>query len=361
MQGGSIVLTCMASAPVLLLVISSSCAQVIHLCAALVYRNVQPAFYLSVCTVFTCSQVVGVRRLRNSPLAQPTQSDITPTHAAERLFAVISLVYWIIRLGSLVEKILGSDAQLLQVVLASSFGESGEPKGLSQWFFLYGLVWGYSRVAEACSARLRKVSDVLPCDAEVFDEKAKKPVVQLVNDLCPVLACIGMPLLLMCAGLVRDSFVLMSLVMKIQNGVSPFANSVAVARVGSSAALIVVVLTTAPFSISSELEEVKSKLAEARTYDSSLHIQIQVVETMLAQANRGQGFGISVGQTCVLSKVFFQTVAIRFVATATICMTVAKELLGYGRAERLAMDDLLMKTDLLLAAMNRSHNMSRLR
>lgn len=361
MQGGNTVLTCMASAPVLLLVVSSVCAQIIHLCAAMMNHNVLPALYLSVCTVFTCSQAVGARGLRDSPLAQPTQSDITRTHAAERLFSGISLVYWIIGAGSVAKSVIISNAQLSQVLLASCFGETGEPKELSQWFFLYGLVWGYSRVAEACSARLRQVSDVLPCDAEVFDEKARKPVVQLVNDLCPVLAGIGMPLLFMCAGLVRDSFVLLSLGMRIQNGYCLSINVITAARVGCSIALTAIVLTTAPFGISSELDEVKSKLAEARTHDSSLHFHIHAVETMLAQANRGQGFGIPAGQTCVLTKSFFQTATLRLAAAATILMTVAKTLLGYEHAERLAMDDLLAKTDLLLAAMNESHNMSSLR
>ncbi|CAK0860931.1 unnamed protein product [Prorocentrum cordatum] len=361
-QGGNLVLACMASSPVLILVLLSSCARVIFLCTALMSLNVLPVCYLSLCISFKFSLVVGAYRLCNGPLAQMIPSEVarTRTDSLERVFFRISLVYWFIRVVSAIRLYTLSGRQLGRVFLACSFGEQGEPQQLSQWFYLYGLVWGYARVTEACSGRLHQVSEALPCDGEVFDEKVRKPIIEIVSDLCPALSYAGMPILLMCAGLVRNSLEVMPLLVKMMSGVAFFGNGVGTARVVFDAIIIAVVLTEAPFGISSAQEELTSKLAEARTRDPSLHVQIAAVETMLAQTNRGQGFGIPAGRTCVLTKVFFQTLFFRVAATTTILMTVAKHLLGYEQDERRAMNDLLVKTDLIFAALNRSHNTSSL-
>jgi len=84
----------------------------------------------------------------------------------------------------------------------------------------------------------------------------------------------------------------------------------------------------APLRISAALETAESKLAHIRSRSPELHVQVAAVEAVMAQANMGRGFGVSVGGSLVLSKGLIQKTILSLAGAAAVLGSFGDWVLG---------------------------------
>jgi len=120
-------------------------------------------------------------------------------------------------------------------------------------------------------------------------------------------------------------------------------------------AVLVFLVAVAPFRLSTALDDLTERLMETRCSSPELHGQIQAVESMLRDANQGQGWGIAIRRGIVLNKAFIQAACIRLALLATGAVAFIDSQLGL---EQVVDKEITMEADIHKELANIRHMLS---
>lgn len=191
-----------------------------------------------------------------------------------------------------------------------------------------------SHISMAASQQMLDVAKTLPCKPDQFEEQIHKKCANVLHTCPHQLSTCGWPLLAVMVSSLGPLVGTYTSVNVLLNMVAArtFPNSLKLSSQLSGAAAALWPLSGV-YLLSFAHEALEINLNDTRKSDASSHLQVQAVETMLANVNYGHGWGIPVFKGLVLSKEFAKTVCFRFLLAGTAIIAFLDAQLGYKEEE----------------------------
>ena len=179
------------------------------------------------------------------------------------------------------------------------------------------------------------VAKALPCKPDQFEEQIHKKCANVLHTCPHQLSTCGWPLLAVMVsslGPLVGTYSSVNCLLNLVAARTFFANWLHLSYKFSGVAATLWPLSGVSL-LSFAREALEINLNDTRKSDASSHLQVQAVETMLANVNYGHGWGIPVFKGLVLSKEFAKTVCFRFLLACTAIIAFLDAQLGYQEEE----------------------------
>ena len=192
-----------------------------------------------------------------------------------------------------------------------------------------------SHISMAASQQMLDVVKTLPCKPDQFEEQIHKKCANILHTCPHQLSTCGWPLVAVTfgsMGFLVGTYSSVNILLNLVAARTLFTNWLSLSYQFSRAAAALWPLSGV-YLLSFAHEALEINLNDTRKSDASSHLQVQAVETMLANVNYGHGWGIPVFKGVVLSKEFAKTVCFRFLLACTAIIAFLDAQLGYQEEE----------------------------
>ena len=310
---------------------------------------------------FLLGSMKCLRCLRNPLLHEPLEDDAS--RAVRRLDIAAGILCWIF---------VACDATWAWFIYGPCKSESrcrgrpdvahllAEPEDSATAYLLLTFTWTAARVSAVVQQRILHLGHAMPCDSHEFAERVHFPCADMLEDVGPKLASLGLTTLLICPKLLISCFQFYLTTRHLSNLASidkPMLYWLGPVRRAALSAAIFLGIIIGPFKLSAAMKQLQRRLNESRCRDATLCIQVEGVERMIANVNDGHGFGIPVFEGLVLTRSLLEKMLIQAVLAGTVIKAFVDTAEGFN--EEKAEDEVLdSKLNRMTAMLQNITNMS---